>query len=188
MSNRLPTPNEGDKYISYLVQPNFKRLGPRVGRLMPAVKKALANADGAELLSQLEAQGKVVLRAGRRVGGTGRRGYRGAVAGQRRLDRRPRARIVVVVLATELTPELIREGYAQDLKRFVQDRRKALDCEYTDRIQVGIDTESDEVWTAVQENLEFLRTRLWPSRSAAVHCVVSSRSIAKWRARWSRSM
>ncbi len=32
---------EGEKYISYIVQPNFKRLGPRVGRLMPAVKQAL---------------------------------------------------------------------------------------------------------------------------------------------------
>ena len=58
---------------------------------------------------------------------------------------------------SELTPELIREGYAQDLKRFVQDRRRSLECQYTDRIRVGIETESDEVWTAVEENLQFLK-------------------------------
>ncbi len=38
---------QGEKYITYQVQPNFKRLGPRVGKLMPAVKQALAAADGA---------------------------------------------------------------------------------------------------------------------------------------------
>ncbi len=33
---------EADQYISYQVQPNFKRLGPRLGKLMPAVKKLLS--------------------------------------------------------------------------------------------------------------------------------------------------
>jgi isoleucyl-tRNA synthetase len=64
---------------------------------------------------------------------------------------------VVVVLSTDLTPQLVREGWAQDLKRFVQDRRKALDCQYTDRIRVAIDTTSDELWLAVQENMDYLQ-------------------------------
>ncbi len=147
---------QGEKYISYLVQPNFKRLGPRVGRLMPAVKKALAAAQGATLLDQLKSQGKVVLQLDGQaveldnedieVRLQAKEGWTAAQGPN-----------LVVVLATELTPELIREGYAQDLKRFVQDRRKALECEYTDRIVVGIETESDEVWKAVKENLAFLK-------------------------------
>ncbi len=64
---------------------------------------------------------------------------------------------LVVVLATDLTPQLVREGYAQDLKRFIQDRRKAQECQYTDRIRVGIVTDSDEVWLAVEENRDFLQ-------------------------------
>ncbi len=63
---------------------------------------------------------------------------------------------VVVVLATDLTPQLIREGVAQDLKRLIQDRRRELQCQYTDRIRVGIEGASDEVWLAVEENLDFL--------------------------------
>ena len=63
---------------------------------------------------------------------------------------------VVVVLSTDLTPELIREGLAQDVKRLIQERRKELACQYTDRIRVGLDG-TDEVWRAVSENLAYLQ-------------------------------
>ncbi len=62
----------------------------------------------------------------------------------------------VVVLSTDLTDELIREGYAQDIKRLVQERRKELECQYTDRIRVGVVTDDDEIWQAVAENMNFL--------------------------------
>ena len=42
---------QADEYITYQVQPNFKRLGPRVGKLIPQVKAALAQADGAGVTS-----------------------------------------------------------------------------------------------------------------------------------------
>ncbi len=66
---------QGEKYISYLVQPNFKRLGPRVGRLMPAVKKSLAGADGAAIAGRIETARQGCRGRGRRVGRTGSRGY-----------------------------------------------------------------------------------------------------------------
>jgi isoleucyl-tRNA synthetase len=148
--------DEGEQYISYLIQPNFKRLGPRVGRLMPAVKKALSTADGGALLAQLKQQGKVVLDVDGEsvelddedieVRLQAKEGWTAAQGSQ-----------CVVVLSTELTPELVREGLAQDLKRLIQDRRKELSCQYTDRIQVGLVTESKEIWQAVQENIDFLK-------------------------------
>jgi isoleucyl-tRNA synthetase len=138
------------------VQPNFKRLGPRLGRLLPAAKRALAEADGGRLLAQLRHAGKVSL----------------AIEGQTveldpddiqvRLQARPgwaaaQGPSCVVVLSTELTPELVREGLARDLVRLIQDRRKELNCEYTDRIEVGIETASADLTKAVDENAEYIK-------------------------------
>jgi isoleucyl-tRNA synthetase len=146
---------QGEKYISYLVQPNFKRLGPRVGKLMPSVKQALVNADGAALLAQMRDVGSVTLQVkGESI-----------TLDHEDLDVRLQAKEgwtaaqgphVVVVLSTDLTPTLIREGYAQDLKRLIQDRRKDLACEYTDRIRVGLEVH-DDLWQAVEENLAYLQ-------------------------------
>ena len=63
---------------------------------------------------------------------------------------------VVVVLATELTPELVAEGMARDLVRVIQDRRKELGCEFTDRIEVGIETDSEELKASVEKFMEYL--------------------------------
>jgi len=41
--------------------------------------------------------------------------------------------------------------------RLIQERRKELDCQYTDRIRIGLVTESDELRTAIQENAEYIR-------------------------------
>ena len=48
-------------YVRYLVKPNFRALGPKLGKRMPGLKKALGEADGAALLSELEAAGTVSL-------------------------------------------------------------------------------------------------------------------------------
>jgi len=50
--------------ITYQVQPNFKRLGPRIGKLLPGCKAALGKADGGKLLAELTASGKVTLDIG----------------------------------------------------------------------------------------------------------------------------
>lgn len=146
---------DATKYITYLVQPNFKRLGPRVGKLMPAVKQALSGADGGSLLAQLNADGKVQLKVADTVVELDSEDI------QVRLQAKSgwaaaQGRKCVVVLATELTPELIREGLARDLVRVIQDRRKELNCNYTDRIAVGMVTESAELKQAVEENREYI--------------------------------
>ncbi|MCA9120402.1 MAG: isoleucine--tRNA ligase [Planctomycetaceae bacterium] len=145
-----------ETYIDYQVQPNFKRVGPRVGKLMPAVKKALTSADGGELLKQLTANGKVLMQIeGQNIGFDDEdlqvrlQAKEGWTAAQ--------GPTTVVVLSTELTDELIREGHARDINRQIQDRRKQLDCEFTDRIEVGIVTGSDELRKAIEENLAYIQ-------------------------------
>jgi isoleucyl-tRNA synthetase len=101
----------------------------------------LGEANGAELLAQLEADGVVTIE----VGGES------VVLDNEDIQVRLQAKDgwaaaqgknSVVVLNTELTEELILEGYARDLIRMIQDRRKELDCEFTDRISVAIETDS----------------------------------------------
>ncbi|MGE0761605.1 MAG: DUF5915 domain-containing protein, partial [Pirellulaceae bacterium] len=146
---------DATKYITYQVQPNFKRLGPRVGKWMPAVKKALGEANGSTLLSELTDTGKVTLQL------DGQQIELDNEDIQVRLQAKPgwaaaQGRQCVVVLSTELTPELVREGLANDLVRLIQDRRKELGCQYTDRIDVGVVTASEELRQAVEENRNYI--------------------------------
>ncbi|MGV3484989.1 MAG: isoleucine--tRNA ligase [Planctomycetaceae bacterium] len=148
---------QGDQYVRYDVVPNFKRLGPRVGKHLPAIKAALAKADGGKLLSMLKAEGRISL---------GIDGETIELDGediQVRLE--PRAGWAaaqgtrcVVVLSTELTPELIGEGIANDLVRAIQSLRKEIECDYTDRIRVGLLPKSEEVRLAVERNSELIAT------------------------------
>ena len=55
-----------------------------------------------------------------------------------------------MVLATELTDELITEGFAYEIVRAIQNHRKEMNCEYTDRIEVGLVTESAELLKAIE--------------------------------------
>ncbi len=147
---------EGEEYIRYKVVPNFKRLGPKLGKNMPKVKQMLEQADGAELLRQLEQQGRVALdlpdgpvelsSEDIEVRLQAKEGWTAAQGEQ-----------TVVVLSVELTPELIQEGWVRDLVRQVQERRKAISCDYTDRIAVGLATDSEELRQAIRQHAEYLQ-------------------------------
>lgn len=146
---------EGDQYVEYTVVPNFKRLGPKVGKQVPAVKKALQEADGNELLQQMQADGKVNLKLGDgtvdlddqdiEVRLQAKEGWAAA-----------QGNACVVVLNTEVTDELRREGIAKDMIRTIQNQRKSIDCDYLDRIEVGIVTDSDQVRRALAEHGELI--------------------------------
>ncbi len=126
-----------DDYVRWIVKPNFRALGPRVGRHMPAVKAALAGADGAALLRELEARGEVTLEAGGErfalgpdeiaVAVEAKEGFAAATGGAG-----------VVVLRTTLTQELLEEGLFREVLNRVQSFRKELDLEYTGRIRLTL--------------------------------------------------
>ena len=136
-------------YIEYQVAPNFKRLGPRLGKLLPTAKQVLAKAHGADLLAEMKSQGKVsVTLEGQTIELDGE-------DIQVRLLAKPgwaaaQGTKVVVILNTELTQPLIDEGYARDAIRLIQDRRKEMNLDFTDRIRVRIDTDSAELRRALE--------------------------------------
>jgi isoleucyl-tRNA synthetase len=148
------TTDAGD-FVTYQVVPNFKLLGPRVGKLMPKVKAAFAAADGKSILESLSQSGTASLDVNGEsiqlnqddveVRLQANEGWAAAQGVQ-----------AVVVLSTELTPELIRAGLTRDMVRLVQDYRKDLDLQRTDRIQLTIETDGQELTQAIEENREFL--------------------------------
>jgi isoleucyl-tRNA synthetase len=150
---------DADKYITYQVQPNFKRLGPRIGKLLPGCKAALGQADGGKLLAELTASGKVTLDIGGekveldnediQVRLQAKSGWAAAQGAN-----------VVVVLATELTPELIAEGLARDFVRSLQESRKELGFDFTDRIDVKYSTQSSELVQAVEKHMEYIKSEV----------------------------
>jgi isoleucyl-tRNA synthetase len=162
------TTDAGD-FVTYVTVPNFKRLGPRVGKLMPKLKAAFAAADGAAMLAELTAGGKTSLSV---EGETieldsedievrlkANDGWAAAQGSQ-----------AVVVLSTELTPELIRSGFAREINRYVQDRRKELDLQRTDRISLWIATESEELQQAIDENTDYLKGETLATTIAMSDC------------------
>ncbi len=147
--------SEAEQYIDYQVRPNFKRLGPRLGKLMPSVKKLLQNVDGAQRLAELKSTGKISLDVGNesieldeediQIGLQAKQGW-AAAQGSR----------CVVVLSTELTDELIRAGLARDIIRVIQEQRKNQDCDFTDRIRAQIATQSPQLSQAIRENHDYI--------------------------------
>ena len=91
----------------------------------------------------------------------------------------------VVVLSTELTDALVREGLVRDLVRVIQDQRKELDCAFTDRIRLGILTTSDTLRSAVDEHQDYLLSETLSQslvfdqlpRSTSLETVVGEQSL-----------
>jgi isoleucyl-tRNA synthetase len=130
---------KADQYITYTVLPDLKRLGPRLGKQLPDLKKALATADAADLLARLETDKSVTL------------DLPGGAVALDGLDLQVRLQAkegwaaaqgaaCVVVLATEIDASLLAEGAARELVHAIQNVRKDENLEYTARIEIGLVT------------------------------------------------
>jgi isoleucyl-tRNA synthetase len=128
--------NDPQQYVTYEVKPNFKVLGPKLGKRVKAVGAALQKANGAELYAELRRGSARIKAEGEtfeftaedvEVRLTPREGFAAA-----------QGRDMVVVIRTEITEELRREGWARDLIREVQDHRKKQRMAYDAEIVVSV--------------------------------------------------
>jgi isoleucyl-tRNA synthetase len=134
-------PGQEGEEISYELKPNFRALGPRLGKKVQAVKKALATADAGAVRTSLATDGKVAVELETRDGKEtveldGAEVQVAVVASDGFAAAGGRAG--VVVLHTELTPALLDEGLAREVLARLQGQRKQLALGYTDRIVVTI--------------------------------------------------
>jgi isoleucyl-tRNA synthetase len=133
----LETVQSLEGLLDYSVVPNFKTLGPRLGRRMPAVKDALSEVDGSTVQQALDRDGRYVLAAdGEEI----ELGPEDVEVRARQHEELALARdgVLAVALDLRLDDALRREGAARKLVRSLNDRRKAIGLEIADRIEVRL--------------------------------------------------
>src|SRR5690606_23694226 len=64
---------------------------------------------------------------------------------------------LIVILSVDLEPELVTEGLAREVVRAIQVARKELALEYTERIRVGVETDSEELRSAIAAHGEWIK-------------------------------
>jgi isoleucyl-tRNA synthetase len=122
-------------YVHHEVVPVFPKCGPRFGKKMPRLKEALQQADGDLLASELGARGTFSIDLdGEPVALTQDE------VEVRLIERQGMATqgdsTLLVALDTELTEDLVAEGWAREVIHRIQSARKEADLDYADRIRV----------------------------------------------------
>lgn len=127
-----------DGLIGYSMKPQLRTLGPKYGKLVPKIKNYLAEADGSVIVPKL------------RAGETFTFTIEGAEVALKEDDvlvetveksgfvtETSEDANTAVVLDTNLSPELIEEGFVREIVSKVQTMRKEAGFEVTDRIILG---------------------------------------------------
>ncbi len=142
--------DDAGQYIGYEFKPQMRILGPKYGKLLGAIRKALSEVDGAEAMAELKETGTLTIDAGgEKISLTeeelliSTKQVEGFAAEQ--------DRGVTVVLDTNLTDELLEEGFVREIISKVQTMRKEADFEVTDHIRVTYDG-SDKVKEVMDAN------------------------------------
>ncbi len=124
-----------EAFTTYTFKPQLRTLGKKYGKLVPAIGAYLKEVDGTAFMATLRNDGKacftldgeqVELEMDDVLVDTAQKG--GFVSSSNN--------DVTVVLDTNLTPELVEEGFVREIVSKVQTMRKEADFNVTDRIRV----------------------------------------------------
>jgi isoleucyl-tRNA synthetase len=129
---------DADAFVHWKIQPNFRAIGPKYGKLVPQIKKTLAGADGAALRHELDAEGRIRLEVEGQEVELGPEEIQVTLSARERYAAASSPR-VVVVLETDIDEELRQEGRARELINRIQTMRKELDLDYADRIRLTVE-------------------------------------------------
>jgi len=121
--------------MAYRVVPNFRALGPRLGKLLPQVKERLAGLDGATVRRALEETGRFELEVDDTVVALEAGDVEIRAEQHENLELSQVGRHAVALDLT-LDDNLRAEGRAREVIRTINDQRKAHGFELADRITV----------------------------------------------------
>jgi len=141
-------------FLRFEVRPNLKLLGQRYGKGVQDIQRALQSMPEHDLnaIARAASDGRTVEVAGRTlapeellIAGREKEGFASAEEGG-----------IVVIVSTELTPELEREGLAREVVHRIQNLRKEAGFEIADRIRTWYDGD-ETVRAAIQAFARYVR-------------------------------
>ncbi len=145
---------DASEYVSFDVLPHYPKCGPRFGRAMPVVRAALAARNGGELKQELDESGRIAIEL------DGDTVHLEQHEVEVRLEERSGIAVhgdsgLLVALDIALDDDLIAEGLAREVVHRVQNRRRAADLDYADRIVVRYRAD-DAVERAIDAHREWI--------------------------------
>jgi isoleucyl-tRNA synthetase len=140
------------KMVKVCFKPDAKKIGPRAGKHLKAIAEALEHA--ATRPSQIEIDGQTFDLAPDEIIVS----YEGPQNLKCTSDQD-----TFIALDTTLTLELVQEGVARDFNRLVQDQRKALGLDISDRITVSY-AAPPRIAEAIAAHQDYLRNELLAER------------------------
>ena len=144
-----------EAYLSYSFKPQFRILGPKVGKAMGGIQKALKNLNGHEAKEALDKTGELKVTVGEDTFTLTREDVEVTMA-QTEGYNCQRYGSVTIALETTLSPELVEEGFVRELISKIQTMRKENGFEVQDRITVGI-KDNEKLEKIVRKNEAFLK-------------------------------
>ena len=145
-------------FTSYSFKPQLRTVGPKYGKFLGKIKEALANLDGNKAMDQLNAGEplkfdfdgtEVVLeKEDLLIDMAQVEGY---------VSEGDNA--VTVVLDTNLSDELIEEGFVREIVSKIQTMRKEAGFEVMDKIIVNVD-KNDKIKTIIEDNLDEIKSEV----------------------------
>lgn len=144
-----------NEFTSYTLKPQLRTLGRRFGSQINALKEVLSGLDGSAAVGQLKADGHLTVLLN---------GQEESLAEEDLLIESARKegyvsesdRGITVVLDTELTPELIEEGFVREIISKIQTMRKDADFRVTDHIRV-YQNGNDRIRRIITDNAEWIK-------------------------------
>ncbi|MEA3424042.1 MAG: class I tRNA ligase family protein, partial [Bacillota bacterium] len=144
------------EYMNFSLKPNFRALGPALGKDMGLFTKALQNVDPSGVVKAFDEGKTVTIKLNDEksvevdseqlvVNISSKEGF------TVQMDNN-----VFVILDTTLTEELIKEGYAREFISRVQQMRKSNDFEVSDNIKIYYDS-SDEFSNALKLYEDYIK-------------------------------
>jgi len=138
-----------EPFLDYAIKPNLPLLGPRYGKLLGGIRRALQAADSRQM-ALMARKGEVIPLT---VDGESLTLATEDLLVEVRSPEGYSAEEdsgLMVAVATTLTEDLRKEGLARDVVRHVQELRKTADFEISDRIETWVDQAWDELHEAVE--------------------------------------